>query len=107
MARRQLFVERLLSAPGSETALPPQRYDEDRAVTLLTDGRPVVEVDAPAELSTVTKLAGEMRDTDSPSLTSTTTQTFIQNEAEDRDAPSLWGGTQLDTRGLPADVERD
>jgi len=107
MAPRQLFVERLLSAGGPETALPPHRYDENRAVTLLTDGRPLVEVDATGELSTVTRLAAEMRDSDSPSLATTTTMTFVQNEAEDRDAPSLWGGTQLDTRRFPADVEQD
>ena len=88
--------------------LPPHHYDEDRAVTLLADGRPLVEVDATGELSTITKLAGEMSDSDSPSLaTTTTTMTFVQNEAEDRDEPSLFGGTRLDTRRLPADVEYD
>ena len=107
MAPRQLFVERLLAAVGPETPLPPHRYDEDRALTLLADGRPLVEVDATGELGTVTKLAGEMRDSDSPSLATTTTMTFVQNEAEDRDTASLWGGTQLDTRRLPADVEQD
>lgn len=107
MVPRQLFVERLLSTVGPETPLPPHRYDEGRAVTLLTDGRPLVEVDSTGELSTVTRLAGEQRDSDSPSLATTTTMTFVQNEAEDRDAPSLWGGTQLDTRRFPADVEQD
>jgi hypothetical protein len=74
---------------------------------LLSDGRPLVEAAATGELSTITKLASETRDADGPSLGSTTTTTFVQNEGEDRDAADLWGGTQLNTRTLPADVERD
>ena len=37
----------------------------------------------------------------------TLTSTAVTAEREDDDAPIGWGGTQLDTRRLPSDVEQD
>jgi hypothetical protein len=75
-------------------------------VNVLSDGSPVVEASRSAlGTGTFTKATGEGSDSDVSM--STLTNTFVQAESTDRDAPTLWGGTQLDTRRLPADVEQD
>jgi len=108
---RSLFVAPLLveaDAPGCE---PPSRYDETRDVTVLSDGTPLVESIRPAGTSTFTKSTGERADADEAARFSmyagTMTNTAATGESSDSDAHARWGGTQLNTRRLPADVEQD
>ncbi len=108
---RSLFVASLLveaDAPGCE---PPSRYDETRDVTVLSDGTPLVESIRAAGTSTFTKSDGERADADEAARFSmyagTMTNTAATGESSDSDAHARWGGTQLDTRRLPGDVEQD
>jgi hypothetical protein len=108
---RDLFVEPLLIAPDAPTPKSVSRYDESRDLTVLLDGRPLVEAIPAGGTETITKSDGERDDVDNPALTApiagTTTYTAIRAEREDDDAPAAWGGTQLDTRRFPGDVEQD
>ncbi len=95
--------------PDSE---PQSQYDENRDITLLEDGTPLVEANTrSAGTSTFTKNNGERSDADEAARftgsAGTMTSTAVNAEREDNDAPVGWGGTQLDTRRLPADVEQD
>jgi hypothetical protein len=111
-ATRVLFVDRFLVTQSAPTPEPPSRYDEERDLTVLVDGRPVVEASVFVGTDTFTKNEGERDDADF-SLTDqvasgTHTQTAVYAEREDDDAPTAsWGGTQLDTRDFPGDVEQD
>jgi len=63
-AVRLLFVDRLLVAPSAPEPEPPSRYDEERDLTVLDDGRPLVEASAVAGTETFTKNDGERGDAD-------------------------------------------
>ena len=90
---------------------PPAAYDEDRGLTILGDGTPLVEAGNRGGTQTMTKSTGERDDADehprSSAALGTLTSTAVTGEREDDDAPVSWGGTQVDTRRLPADVEQD
>jgi hypothetical protein len=108
---RSLFVAPLLveaEAPDSE---PQSHYDENRDLTVLADGTPLVEAAGFAGTNTVTKSTGERDDADEAArfgvAAGTQTFTAVTGEREDDDAAVGWGGTQLDTRRIPADVEQD
>jgi hypothetical protein len=83
---RSLFVASLLVEADVPDWAPPSRYDETRDVTVLSDGRPLVES---------SRAAG------------TFTNTAAVGESSDSDAHARWGDTQLGTRKLPGDVEKD
>jgi hypothetical protein len=110
-SQRSLFVAPLLVEPEAAESEPPTRYDEERDLTLLGDGTPLVEATRLAGTNTLTKNNGEHDDADEAAriggFAGTMTSTAIRAEREDDDAPVAWGGTQLDTRRLPADVEQD
>jgi hypothetical protein len=86
------------------------RYDEDRDLTVLEDGTPLVEASQLAGTETVTRATGEHADADDQARygTSAGTSTFtaVRAEREDDDALAAWGATEVDTRGLPADVKQ-
>jgi hypothetical protein len=107
---RNLFVASLLVEPAPPDEEPTAAYNEDRDLMLLLDGTPLVEA-AGGGTDTLTKSAGERDDADEHAGSSvslgTLTTTSVNGEREDDDAPVAWGGTQLSTRRLPADVEQD
>ena len=110
MSDRYLFVEPLLQRPITDGTEPPKvRYDETRNLTLLEDGTPLVLADAALGTVTMTKVTSEQDDADAPvaQWSGTSTRTSVHAEQEDVDVPMSWGDTQLDTRSMPADVERD
>lgn len=90
---------------------PESVYDEGRDLTLLADGTPLVEAERHGGTNTITKATGESDDSDEPARTQaalgTLTSTAVNAEQEDNDAPVGWGGTQVDTRRVPADLEQD
>ncbi len=107
---RRLFVAPLLVEADAPASEPRAQYDEDSDVTLLSDGTPLVEATRLAGTSTFTKSEGERDDADEAGFAvspGTLTSTAVTAEREDDDAPIGWGGTQLDTRRLPGDVEQD
>jgi hypothetical protein len=108
---RRLFVAPLLVEADAPASEPRAQYDEDGDVTLLSDGTPLVEAARLAGTSTFTKSEGERDDADEAAgfavSPGTLTSTAVTAEREDDDAPIGWGGTQLDTRRLPGDVEQD
>jgi hypothetical protein len=109
---RLLFVDRLLIAPSEAQPEPVSRYDEERDLTVIDDGTPLVESCGAGGTETFTKNDGERGDADfaSSEMATGATQTYtaVKTEREDDDAPAaLWGGTQLDTRQFPGDVEQD
>jgi hypothetical protein len=108
---RSLFVASLLVEADVPDWEPPSRYDETRDVTVLSDGTPLVECIRPAGTGTLTKSDGEQSDADEAARISmyagTFTNTAATSESSDSDAHARWGGTQLGTRQLPGDVEKD
>jgi hypothetical protein len=101
-----------LVEPEAPDPEPQSQYDEDRDLTLLGDGTPLVEaITRFAGTSTFTKNNGEHSDADEATCflgsAGTMTSTAINAEREDDDAQARWGSTQLDTRRLPGDVEQD
>jgi hypothetical protein len=105
---RELFVERLLVAPSEPLLEPMARYDDERHLTVVEDGTPLVETVGTGGTETLTKATGERSDADSALAVGTSTHTAVRAEREDDDASmQLWCGTQLDTRKLPADVKTD
>jgi putative ATP-grasp target RiPP len=111
-ASRTLFVDPLLVAESADP-LPELAavYDETRDLTVLKDGTPLVEATVFAGTGTTTKAAGEHEDedhaADSYGTLGTLTSTAVVGEREDDDHTFAWGSTELDTRKMPADVERD
>jgi hypothetical protein len=108
---RRLFVASLLVEPDASHYEPASRYDEARDVTVLDDGTPLVECVRAAGTNTVTKSIGEREDTDETARffvgAGTMTKTNATGESSDADDDARWGGTQLNTRRFPGDVEPD
>jgi hypothetical protein len=109
---RTLFIDRLLVAESADVLPEPHAvYDETRDLTVLEDGTPLVEAVALAGTGTRTQAVGEHDDEDHATYPQgtlgTLTSTAVIGEREDDDHAFAWGSTQLDTRKLPADVERD
>lgn len=108
--RRALFVDSFLVEPEAALPEPASRYDDERDLTVLNDGTPLVEASSATGTSTMTKNDGERSDADEAARVAsagTMTATFATGERVDDDAAARWGGTQLDTRTMPADVETD
>jgi hypothetical protein len=108
---RSLFVASLLVEADAPDREPPSRYDETRDITVLSDDTPLVESIRAAGTSTFTKNDGEHTDADEAArflvTAGTMTSTRATGEHSDADADARWGDTQLSTRRLPADVDRD
>jgi hypothetical protein len=102
-----MFVESLLMRPTEAGPGEIQlRYDEDRALTVTSDGEPFVETTAVGETRTLTEVRGEHDDKDEePS-----TFTFVQSEGADwttGDGASVgesrrtpWAGTVTFTKAV-------
>lgn len=107
---RTLFVDALLTSATPQAPEPPTRYDESRNLTVLDDGVPLVEAAAHSGTETLTKNDGERSDADhafGALSAGTMTRTGARGENSDADAPVSWGTTEVSTRKLPADVEKD
>jgi hypothetical protein len=108
---RDLFIAPLLVQAETPMAGPPSHYDEARDLTVLDDGAPLVEATATLGTATFTKNEGERDDLDAAerftASAGTLTSTAVTGEREDSDHSLAWATTQLDTRTMPVDTERD
>jgi hypothetical protein len=109
---RRLFLESLLVSAEAEVRGPDASYDEARDLTVLADGTPLVERVGGLDTATFTKSEGERGDADEPEsaggpIAGTLTSTAVNAERDDHDGAYAWGDTQLETRRIPRDVDRD
>jgi hypothetical protein len=109
----QAFLVPLLPADGEEPVL---RYDEERALTVLPDGRPFIEASGVGETVTLTKMRSEADDYDQasddarrqPELLVGTETRRVPAEQEDFERRSFLSSmTKTEVRAEPDDEDRD
>jgi hypothetical protein len=108
------FAESFLiraSLPADAASTNESAYDEARSLTVLADGRPLVEAVATAETTTITKATGEADDwqSNNPTVTEAkperdvwavaglSTRTEAAPESDDWTAPPSRPGTETQT----------
>jgi hypothetical protein len=85
---RSLFVEKLLVAPLEPNGVVPElRYDEQRCMSVLPDGRPLIETGLDGRTDTLTEVRAEQDDYDRPEegdrLLVLETTTKVKREGDD------------------------
>jgi hypothetical protein len=109
----QAFLVPLLPADGEEPAV---RYDEERALNVLPDGRPFIEAGGVGGTVTLTKMRSEADDYDTgsddvrprPELIVGTETRRVPGEQEDFERRSFLSSmTKTEVRAEPDDEDRD
>jgi hypothetical protein len=81
MAGAEHFVENFLQPLEEGDFLPPIRYDEERSLNVMSDGRALVDIELEGGTVTGTKAGGEQDDADRDR--EPTTITLVQSEGVD------------------------
>jgi hypothetical protein len=107
---REYFVENFLQPLAAGGRQPSFRYDEDRALNVMSDGRALVDVELEGGTVTFTKAEGERDDSDRDR--EPTTVTMVEAEGFDHTAlTALRAGTitltEANAEATDADEDED